>query len=251
MPTITIDAYLSWYQERADLDYYWAEEGLNKHGLRSHSTVPGDGAQYDPTRATQYAVFGWRFPERPGYRRIPNFPAEGPHETCGVVCFAPAIDGVELTSAYLTLQTQTYTGNSDVRLYGVAADTFTTRVLDACDGYPLTYRAEFHQATWGKPRRCRADSVEYEQEHTEAEVTWHWSVAGSGSYVTPDISDVLNEILARDGWATGNRLALILAPNDTVTPDLSAPDLSNDSLSAPMLFEAWDSVTPPRLTLNY
>ena len=263
MPTITIDPSLVIYQERADLDYSWLEEGTNYLGLSpSHSMKPGFGAQWDPTRNVQFAVFGIRVPGHTqaatpadvgGFyaRHLPAFFTEGPHETGGVIVFRPPVGRVTLTGAYFNATPHdSQLGGSPLRCYGVAVDDFVTRSLDAPTGYALSYRGEFHQKIWGAPRRYRVDSFEYDMPHTTSIVRWHQVFYANNQFSSPNIASVINEILARPGWKSGNRLAICVMGDWPPAGVLPYEPYPNDEMPQPPGFDT-PKMRLISLTLTY
>ena len=258
MATLAIDAYSTFYEERADLAFEWTEELVNRYGLTSHSTRPGDGVQYDPTGVVQFADFGFREPGIGTLRRIPggegmNFARyEGNHESSGVYVFAPPVQSVTFTDARLKY---VYTGAGSSftsTIYAVAADDFLTRQIDASTGYRMTYRAEFHAGTWGRPRRYRCDSLEYEQAHTSTAVAWTFAGAEGVLLTSPNIASVVNEVMSRPGWKSGNRIALINAPRHSVSTAVFAPDfVSEISPPGEIAIYPFCADAKPTLTLTY
>lgn len=264
MPTLTIDPYLTRYEERPDLVYDYAEWGTNRHGFPSHATKPGDGAQWDPTRVAQFAPYGVeRSATRSlGYRRIGQSTFEGPHETSGVLIFRVALAGVTLSDARLRFFAPFYAPGAMFRLYGVAADNYTERFVSHT--YSTTYTGLFHQGTWGKnQRRYIADSFQGERAHTVARVAW--TSSAEGWQTSPNTAAILNEIIARQpgagnlGWKSGNFLALVLAPNTPINDAPFAPDWDTYPGGTPQTSigcDGWDGsgydhAKIPQLDLTY
>lgn len=222
MPAITIDAYYSAYEERADLAYQFPEWGTNRFGQTSHAIRPGDGAQYDSSRANTFFNGGITQSignTSIGCRSMSDNVFEGPHITQGVAVFQVPLK-VTLTSAFLHFYCSSgwnvvNGSNYAFRIYVVDEDNYSTRWLG--DQYHITNKQEFSRAQNG-PGGCkfRVDSHEADMRHATEQLRWEVAVSGfTAAQVSPDIKAPINQVMARTGWKSGSRLALILAPDTT------------------------------------
>jgi len=119
--------------------------------------------------------------------------------------------GATINSAILTLRSSASNDDPDLDIYGQAADnaaTFTT------SSYNISGRTR-----------------------TTAKTNWTASNVGLAQLVdSPDFKSVVQEIVDRPGWSSGNALVVI-------TISLSASTLA---------FRAWDQgSTPPEITIDY
>lgn len=222
MSSVEVSPYWTMYHELADRSFNFEEWGLNRSGRKSHTSKPGDLASYDPTRQVIFNPLGinvhWM--RNISHRVLATMLLEGPHETAGELVFCPPVGRVTLTNARLRLYPKVlHQSTFAFRLYAVAADNFCSRFVTPT--YPATYKGEFQQLTYGSNhynRRFRVDSIESDQEHTQAIVRWTTTKAAieSAFYMdTPNIASVINEVFARTGWASGQRLCLVLCHDFT------------------------------------
>lgn len=263
MPSITIDSYWTMYHELADRVYDFAEWGLNNSGRNSHTAAPGKCAQWDPTRQVVFNPLGINttWGREISHRVLTTSIAlEGPHQNGGELVFIPPTAQTTFTNAFLRLYPKyVLTGyvTRAWRIYGVASDNFCSRFV--APTYPATYKGEWQQVTYGAShynRRYRADSIESDQEHTEAQVYWtqlESQVTGDGYAQTANIASVVNEIAGRAGWTQGNRLCLVLVPDlRGFTQEPYPPDW--DAYSAPQgqdFYGCDGGENQPTLTLEW
>jgi len=52
---------------------------------------------------------------------------------------------------------------------------------------------------------------------TDAQVTGEWGDTNSGSWIEINVTSIVNEILARGGWSSGNAMGFIMEDNGTAT----------------------------------
>jgi hypothetical protein len=251
VPTVRYRCTRSWYSEIAPLDFQWREwspvEG-NIYGLRSHSIRLLD---YDGDNAVRgFASMGFRTAgaTSPGGRRLRQT-IEGSHESGGGYVFrVPLPRGTVCTDVRLHTWFQSVPLESDwvARVFAVAADDFYDRQASIAVGYPVTLRSEApaQAAYYGRLRRYITDSLEHDQEHTEACVSWPLGEMGAyAEAVSPDLSAIFNEILSRPpdsngygGWKANNRIGLCVRPQATPPTDSDTtpfnPDFSGSGMGA-------------------
>ena len=212
MAQLTIDAYYSAYEELSDRAFQFPEWGTNDAGEVSHSPAPLKSDAFAMVGITQ----SYGAPQL-GQRVIDGMAFEGPHVTQGIAVFQVALaQGTGLSSAYLHYYGQgvSYSGFERFRLYAVAEDNYSTRWLGG--EYHTTYWQEWQRSQVGKGgRKFRVDSHETFMRHATSQVRWTVADGTAAARVSPDISAPINEVLARPGWKSGNKLALVLTPDVT------------------------------------
>lgn len=57
----------------------------------------------------------------------------------------------------------------------------------------------------------------FSRDKTTASLTGQWSDTSPGSNIAIDVTDMVNEILARPGWSSGNAMGFLLEDNGTAT----------------------------------
>lgn len=125
--------------------------------------------------------------------------------------------GATITSAYLTLQaTANYVTGDSTIIRGIAEDntaTFSTYVNFA-----------------GRAR-------------TNSSASWTFEAwTQNSSYNSPDLTSIIQEIINRAGWASGNALAIVTSPGTSVTQYRQAKAYDVGAAYAPQLTVTWVAV---------
>ena len=136
-------------------------------------------------------------------------PAESPY--CGIRFVVNIPQGSSITTAYVQFTARsTNSGTTSITIYGEDADNAPAILLEANN---LSSRTP-----------------------TTASVTWApnaWTIDGAGpDQQTPDISSIVEEIVGRAGWSSGNALFLVF---NTTTGRRSARTYNNDPNAAALI----------------
>ena len=130
--------------------------------------------------------------------------------------------GAYITSAYVTFTAKSSdNATTSLNIYGEAVDNSATYTTNSND---ISGRTD-----------------------TTATVAWSnmaaWSTVGA-TYSTPDISTILQEIVNRPGWTSGNSLSIMYKSPDTSGRRRAEPYDHNTAL-APLLHVDYVIITPP------